>query len=62
MGAYGRWNVGNWCDDVQERYVRAADLRKVAGADAGTSVSNEHVENRGWQLSSVSASETKFTT
>ena len=23
MGAYGRWNVGNWCDDVQERYVRA---------------------------------------
>ena len=22
MGAYGRWNVGNWCDDVQERYTR----------------------------------------
>ena len=22
MGAYGRWNVGNWCDDVQDRYVR----------------------------------------
>ena len=20
MGAYGRWNVGDWCDDVQERY------------------------------------------
>ena len=20
MGAYGRWNVGAWCDDVQERY------------------------------------------
>ena len=23
MGAYGRWNVGNWCDDVQERYTRS---------------------------------------
>ena len=23
MGACGRWNVGNWCGDVQERYVRA---------------------------------------
>lgn len=22
MGAYGRWNVGNWCDDVQTEYVR----------------------------------------
>ena len=22
MGAYGRWNVGNWCDDVQKRYTR----------------------------------------
>lgn len=22
MGAYGCWNVGSWCDDVQERYVR----------------------------------------
>ena len=22
MGAYGRWNVGNWCDDVQDRYIR----------------------------------------
>ena len=22
MGAYGRWNVGNWCDDVQRRYTR----------------------------------------
>jgi len=22
MGAYGRWNVGNWCDDVQDRYTR----------------------------------------
>ena len=22
MGAYGRWNVGNWCDDVQDRYAR----------------------------------------
>ena len=20
MGAYGRWNVGDWCDDVQDRY------------------------------------------
>lgn len=20
MGAYGRWNVGNWCDDVEARY------------------------------------------
>jgi len=20
MGVYGRWNVGDWCDDVQERY------------------------------------------
>lgn len=23
MGAYGRWNVGNWCDDVQRDYARA---------------------------------------
>jgi len=22
MGAYGRWNVGNWCDDVQRDYAR----------------------------------------
>ena len=22
MGAYGSWNVGNWCDDVQDRYTR----------------------------------------
>jgi 3D-(3,5/4)-trihydroxycyclohexane-1,2-dione acylhydrolase (decyclizing) len=21
MGAYGRWNVGNWCADVQDRYA-----------------------------------------
>jgi 3D-(3,5/4)-trihydroxycyclohexane-1,2-dione acylhydrolase (decyclizing) len=21
MGAYGSWNVGNWVDDVQARYV-----------------------------------------
>jgi 3D-(3,5/4)-trihydroxycyclohexane-1,2-dione acylhydrolase (decyclizing) len=20
MGAYGSWNVGNWCEDVQSRY------------------------------------------
>jgi 3D-(3,5/4)-trihydroxycyclohexane-1,2-dione acylhydrolase (decyclizing) len=20
LGAYGSWNVGNWCDDVQRRY------------------------------------------
>ena len=20
MGAYGSWNVGNWCEDVQTRY------------------------------------------
>jgi 3D-(3,5/4)-trihydroxycyclohexane-1,2-dione acylhydrolase (decyclizing) len=20
MGVYGRWNVGDWCDDVQDRY------------------------------------------
>ena len=20
MGAYGRWNVGDWCDEVQDRY------------------------------------------
>ncbi len=25
MGAYGKWNVGNWCADVQERYM-AQDL------------------------------------
>jgi 3D-(3,5/4)-trihydroxycyclohexane-1,2-dione acylhydrolase (decyclizing) len=24
MGAYGRWNVGNWCADVQADYVRQA--------------------------------------
>ena len=23
MGAYGRWNVGNWCDDVQRDYAKA---------------------------------------
>ena len=23
MGAYGRWNVGNWCEDVQRDYARA---------------------------------------
>ena len=22
MGAYGSWNVGNWCQDVQETYVK----------------------------------------
>ena len=22
MGAYGQWNVGNWCEDVQDRYSR----------------------------------------
>ena len=21
MGAYGSWNVGNWCDDVQDTYM-----------------------------------------
>ncbi len=21
LGAYGSWNVGNWCDDVQSRYL-----------------------------------------
>ncbi|MDP3615294.1 MAG: thiamine pyrophosphate-dependent enzyme, partial [Rubrivivax sp.] len=21
LGAYGSWNVGNWCDDVQQRYL-----------------------------------------
>lgn len=21
MGAYGSWNVGNWCDDVQQRWI-----------------------------------------
>jgi 3D-(3,5/4)-trihydroxycyclohexane-1,2-dione acylhydrolase (decyclizing) len=21
LGAYGSWNVGNWCDDVQRRYL-----------------------------------------
>jgi 3D-(3,5/4)-trihydroxycyclohexane-1,2-dione acylhydrolase (decyclizing) len=25
MGAYGKWNVGNWCADVQERDM-AQDL------------------------------------
>jgi 3D-(3,5/4)-trihydroxycyclohexane-1,2-dione acylhydrolase (decyclizing) len=25
LGAYGSWNVGNWCDDVQRRY-RAATI------------------------------------
>ncbi|WP_223479383.1 thiamine pyrophosphate-binding protein [Oricola indica] len=24
MGAYGRWNVGNWCDDVQKLYQNTA--------------------------------------
>ncbi|MDP2119733.1 MAG: thiamine pyrophosphate-dependent enzyme [Hoeflea sp.] len=24
MGVYGRWNVGNWCDDVQKIYERTA--------------------------------------
>lgn len=23
MGAYGRWNVGNWCEDVQALYARS---------------------------------------
>jgi 3D-(3,5/4)-trihydroxycyclohexane-1,2-dione acylhydrolase (decyclizing) len=23
MGAYGRWNVGNWCEDVQRDYAKA---------------------------------------
>jgi 3D-(3,5/4)-trihydroxycyclohexane-1,2-dione acylhydrolase (decyclizing) len=22
MGAYGSWNVGNWCEDVQAEYVK----------------------------------------
>ena len=22
MGAYGQWNVGNWCADVQQQYVK----------------------------------------
>lgn len=22
MGAYGNWNVGNWCDDVQDKYLK----------------------------------------
>jgi hypothetical protein len=21
MGAYGQWNVGNWCEAVQARYA-----------------------------------------
>ena len=21
MGAYGQWNVGNWCNDVQQQYI-----------------------------------------
>jgi 3D-(3,5/4)-trihydroxycyclohexane-1,2-dione acylhydrolase (decyclizing) len=25
LGAYGSWNVGNWCEDVQERY-QASDI------------------------------------
>jgi hypothetical protein len=25
MGAYGSWNVGNWCESVQEKY-HAQDL------------------------------------
>lgn len=24
MGAYGQWNVGSWCEDVQEQYARTA--------------------------------------
>ncbi len=24
LGAYGSWNVGNWCDDVQRRYQHAS--------------------------------------
>jgi 3D-(3,5/4)-trihydroxycyclohexane-1,2-dione acylhydrolase (decyclizing) len=24
LGAYGSWNVGNWCDDVQARYQHAS--------------------------------------
>jgi 3D-(3,5/4)-trihydroxycyclohexane-1,2-dione acylhydrolase (decyclizing) len=24
LGAYGSWNVGNWCADVQERYQASA--------------------------------------
>ena len=23
MGAYGRWNVGNWCDAVQRDYAHS---------------------------------------
>ena len=23
MGAYGRWNVGNWCEEVQQKYIEA---------------------------------------
>ena len=22
MGAYGSWNVGNWCEDVQDKYFK----------------------------------------
>ena len=22
MGAYGSWNVGNWCEDVQNKYFK----------------------------------------
>ena len=29
LGAYGRWNVGNWCDDAQDRYVRT--LNRLSG-------------------------------
>ena len=25
LGAWGQWNVGNWCDDVQRRY-RDSDI------------------------------------
>jgi 3D-(3,5/4)-trihydroxycyclohexane-1,2-dione acylhydrolase (decyclizing) len=24
MGAYGQWNVGNWCDEVQDLYTRTS--------------------------------------
>jgi hypothetical protein len=29
MGAYGSWNVGNWVDDVQARYLKSEHLRNA---------------------------------
>ena len=26
MGAYGSWNVGNWCEDVQIEYSKQKNL------------------------------------